>query len=262
VPNQRQIVFHPDHDDRLTGSGGFLVNDRTEWVKITRQDFAQVPQRIRIEVLDLLLQDLSPGVVVSLTRLHIHLPVGGQLLSLLTEDTLDVIWKADAALRLSYISPADQRLRGFRADVVIGRPLFEMFTAEGAAQTRQLVARPSGFMKVELEHRCKDGHRVWGEVLFKPDHDPQGALVGYHGITRDILLRKRLEAQVKQLAFHDTLTDLANRRLLMDRLTQTRSSSQRTRRCAALFLDLDNFKALNDRHGQHWRGHVPGPRLR
>ncbi|OYU42032.1 MAG: hypothetical protein CFE44_26350 [Burkholderiales bacterium PBB4] len=75
-------------------------------------------------------------------------------------------------------------------------------------------------------------------------------MIGYHGITREITQRKRLEEQVNRLAFYDTLTHLPNRRLLEDRLTQAMSASHRSNRYGALlFLDLDNFKPLNDTHG-------------
>jgi diguanylate cyclase (GGDEF)-like protein len=60
-----------------------------------------------------------------------------------------------------------------------------------------------------------------------------------------------MEEHVRQLAFYDTLTNLPNRRLLFDRLRQTMTASKRSRRYGALmFLDLDNFKPLNDTHGQ------------
>ncbi len=79
-------------DDRLTtrfskdfsgytGGGDFLVHDRDEWIRITRQDFAQVPNRIRIEMLDLSLQDLCDEVVVVNAFFHIHLPLPDQILS-------------------------------------------------------------------------------------------------------------------------------------------------------------------------------------
>lgn len=175
------------------------------------------------------------------------------------EDTQDVIWMADAGLRITYISPADERLRGFSAEEVVGHHVFEMFTAEGAATITKMLNewREQGqsgldfaFKRFELEHRCKDGRLIWGEILSKPDRNDQGELVGYHGITREITNRKLLEEQVRQFAFHDTLTNLANRRQMVDRLTQVISSSKRTRLCGALlFLDLDKFKSLNDLHG-------------
>jgi diguanylate cyclase (GGDEF)-like protein len=66
----------------------------------------------------------------------------------------------------------------------------------------------------------------------------------------DIVERKRMEDQVRQLAFYDPLTHLPNRRLLNDRLSQTLLASKRSAFHGALmFMDLDNFKALNDKHG-------------
>jgi diguanylate cyclase (GGDEF)-like protein/PAS domain S-box-containing protein len=332
------IEMYASRDDRLTthfsenfsgytGSGNFLVRSREEWIRITRQDFSQVPGRIRIEMLDLELQDISDDVVVSTAFFHIHLPTENQVLSSevarlvlifrregeswkivhsgisipyhptqdgevyplkslreqnaalmalveertralnqseslyrqLTEDTQDVIWKADANLYIAYISPADERLRGFKAEEVVGHHVFEMFNEEGIAAVRTLmqqraVAEQSGALlgclTFEAEHRCKDGRWLWGEVQSNPVRDAHGAVIGYHGITREITQRKRLEEQVQQLAFHDPLTGLANRRLLLDRLTQNIFSTQRTGRYSALaFLDLDKFKGLNDAYG-------------
>jgi|GEM_PF-1909284 len=78
-----------------------------------------------------------------------------------------------------------------------------------------------------------------------------------HVSIRDITERKRLEDEVRQLAFYDVLTGLPNRRLLDDRLSQALAASQRSNSYGALmFLDLDNFKPLNDQCG-----HAAGDQL-
>ena len=332
------IEMYAARDDRLTarfsqsftgysGSDSRLIRDREEWVRITRQDFAQVPGRIRIEMLDLALQDLCDDVVVATACFHIHLPSGVHQLAkevarlvlifrlegaewliahcsysipyqsvqdgevfplqslqeqnsalqalvaertqalqeslalyrLLTEDAQDVLWRTDGQLVLTYISPADEKLRGFRADEVVGHSVFEMFTDEGVEVIKSMLrlramedaaGGTERFLRFQVEHRCKDGRLIWGEVLSKPDRNAQGEIIGYHGITREITERKRLEEQVHQLAFHDPLTHLANRRLMLDHLEQAMSASKRSQRHGALlFLDLDNFKPLNDTHG-------------
>ena len=332
------IEMYAARDERLTerfsqnftgypGSGSQLIHDREEWIRITRQDFAQVPGRIRIEMLDIALQDLADSVVVATAFFHIHLPSGGDYFStkvvrltlvfrregddwmivhcsysvpyhstqdgevfplhslqeqnsalqalvaartqvlhdsqalyrLLTEDAQDVLWRTDARLIVTYISPADERLRGFRADEVVGRHVFEMFTEEGVAVVKAMIQRraqeeasgtPVGFLNFQVQHRCKDGRLIWGEVMSKTDRNAQGEIIGYHGITREITERKRLEEQVRQLAFHDPLTHLANRRLMLEHLDQAMSASKRSHHHGALlFLDLDNFKSLNDTHG-------------
>ncbi len=86
------IEMYASRDDRLTahfshsisgyaGSSAFLVKDRAEWVRITRQDFSQVTGRIGIEMLDLSMQDLSHDVVAVAASFHIHLPVPDPILS-------------------------------------------------------------------------------------------------------------------------------------------------------------------------------------
>jgi diguanylate cyclase (GGDEF)-like protein len=88
----KYIEMYASRDPRLTeefsedfsgytGGGDCLVRDRDEWVKITLQDFAQVPGRIRIEVLDLHLQDLSNDIVAAIAFFHIHLPIPDHFLS-------------------------------------------------------------------------------------------------------------------------------------------------------------------------------------
>ena len=77
-----------------------------------------------------------------------------------------------------------------------------------------------------------------------------GTVTHYVGTHTDITERKLAEEEIKHLAFYDPLTRLPNRRLLLDRLWQALASSARSRRNGALlFIDLDNFKTLNDTLG-------------
>jgi diguanylate cyclase (GGDEF)-like protein/PAS domain S-box-containing protein len=178
---------------------------------------------------------------------------------LLTENVLDVVWQQDRDSRFTYISPADERLRGYRSDEVIGHHAFELMTSDGIALATEIgqqlsASEPNGVQTrpatFEVQQHCKDGSLVWTEIHSMPEHDSTGAIAGFHGITRDITERKRVQDQVRQLAFYDPLTQLPNRRLLNDRLSQTMSVSKRSVSYAALLmLDLDNFKPLNDAHG-------------
>ena len=87
--------------------------------------------------------------------------------------------------------------------------------------------------------------------------DGEGRVARVVVVAQDITERRQLEEDVRQLAFHDALTQLPNRRLLNDRVSQAMAASARSGCYGALmFLDLDNFKLLNDTHG-----HVVGDLL-
>ena len=95
--------------------------------------------------------------------------------------------------------------------------------------------------------------RLDGSVM---DVEVQGTAIDFDGqpaihvLIRDISARKQMEDQIRQLAFHDSLTHLPNRRLLRDRLEQLIRTNRRSGEWGAMiFLDLDNFKPLNDRYG-------------
>ncbi|GAA4034116.1 hypothetical protein GCM10022212_36750 [Actimicrobium antarcticum] len=107
---------------------------------------------------------------------------------------------------------------------------------------------------VELQLQCSDGRivdvSVWASAAFDaPATDADDYRI-LHLALRDITLRKAAEEEISQLAFFDSLTALPNRRMLLDRLGRALASSLRTGRDGALmFIDLDNFKALNDTLG-------------
>jgi len=177
----------------------------------------------------------------------------------LTEEISDVIWKTDRDLMITYISPSDERLRGYKASEVIGHHAFEMFTPEGVAILREHMKRRAeaenngirtNFVTNEIQHQCKDGRLIWGEIISKPDRNEKGEIIGYHGITREISERKAMQDRVQQLAFYDPLTQLPNRLLLKERLNHVMYNMKRTKKFSALFfIDLDNFKSLNDTQG-------------
>lgn len=95
----------------------------------------------------------------------------------------------------------------------------------------------------------KDGVAVQVEYWSKPIIR-DGIVVGAIATFLDITDRRKSEALIYNLAFFDTLTQLPNRRLFIDRLTQSLAATKRSGQCGAvMFIDLDNFKSLNDTHG-------------
>ena len=103
----------------------------------------------------------------------------------------------------------------------------------------------------EYRVRMPDGGVRWHMTNTLPHREADGSVVS-HGFTMDITDRKLAEQEIERLAFYDALTGLPNRRLLLDRLQRSIASCQRTRNLGALlFIDLDNFKDLNDTLGQY-----------
>jgi diguanylate cyclase (GGDEF)-like protein/PAS domain S-box-containing protein len=104
--------------------------------------------------------------------------------------------------------------------------------------------------ELELETVKDDGSHGWmwarGEVVF----DAMGNAIGIQGIAQDITERKRAEVKLKRIAHYDLLTNLPNRVLLADRLSQAMVQCQRRNKSLAVaYLDLDGFKAVNDTYG-------------
>lgn len=166
---------------------------------------------------------------------------------------------ADAEAFVISANAAFRRVAGYADEELIGRRLPDLFDDAGRASFAEVVERvdapsphgaPSAGATAEARLRCRDGRWIWTEILSTPQFDMRGKVTGYHRICRDISERRKMEEQVRQLAFFDPLTQLANRRLFIDRLKSAIAACRRNRSFGAvLFLDLDNFKPLNDTCG-------------
>lgn len=109
----------------------------------------------------------------------------------------------------------------------------------------------------EICNRAKDGSIYWVRSTIVPFFGADGKPDRYIAIRADITHLKQLEQRALQLALYDPLTNLPNRRLLYERLNQSRSSSElNAQQCALLSIDLDEFKRVNDLYG-----HSQGDRL-
>ncbi len=107
----------------------------------------------------------------------------------------------------------------------------------------------------EYRMRRRDGREIWVRDQAVLDSDAAGQPVRWHGYLTDITERKRLEAELVRLAFHDPLTGLANRALLNDRVAHALARAE-PGPVAMLLIDVDDFKRINDTHG-----HDVGDRL-
>lgn len=127
----------------------------------------------------------------------------------IAENSSDVIWHLDTNLVCDYISLADEKMRGYKQEEVLGTHLFDILKpgtfdhlianlqkrfADEKAGIRTTIA-PS----YELEEKCKDGSWVWVEATAAPHHDENGNFLGLNGVTRNISKRKKAEAEIEQM---------------------------------------------------------------
>jgi diguanylate cyclase (GGDEF)-like protein/PAS domain S-box-containing protein len=156
---------------------------------------------------------------------------------------------------LRYVSPSCEEVSGYTADEFYADP--ELLTrvihpedqALFAGHTHQLSAHGVP-LQILFRIQTKDGETRWISHVCRPVFDAAGNPNGFRGSNRDDTERKKMEDQVRELAFYDELTQLPNRRLLIDRLIHEMAAVKRRSRYGALmFVDLDNFKPLNDLHG-------------
>ena len=124
------------------------------------------------------------------------------------ENSADVVWQLDQHLRYCYVNAADQLLRGFQREEVIGRLVTDFLTPAGGEQVvlanreRLLMERQgakTGARRYEVQQAHKDGSYIWTEVHAAPLRDGQGAITGYIGISRDISVNKQSERKQAEL---------------------------------------------------------------
>ena len=154
---------------------------------------------------------------------------------------------------VEYLSPGFERLSGIPANAQIVN--WRAFLDRVPEADRALYSRYFGYtgeapLPFDLEHRytCPLGHEKWIRVSATPEI--KGRSVVWHGYMSDVTLRKNNQLAAERLAYFDTLTGLPNRRAFLDRMAEAVERCRKTDgRGALLFIDLDNFKSLNDTQG-------------
>ncbi len=206
---------------------------------------------------------LMIGVVFVLTlllmfRQAVVLRMAEQHYASLVANASDVIMIVGTDGAVRFASPAARRILDLKPEEITGKNLAELWGGEDAERLRgfleEIARTPSGVVG-PVELRIERAARVIEGVGSNLIDDP--AVRGLSLNFRDISERKVLEEKLRQLAFHDPLTLLANRNLFQDRVEHALTRAQRGDGCAAvLFLDVDNFKNINDS-----LGHDAGDRL-
>lgn len=159
----------------------------------------------------------------------------------------------DLGHRIIFVNEAFERITGFSHEDVIGKSssiLHGRNTQQDELLKISQALKDGRPVHTEVIHYKKSGEEIWLELDIVPISDEAGMNTHWVAVMRDITQRKQTEMKIQQLAFYDAMTGLPNRQLLIDRLKQRLSSNSRSHHSGALlFINLDNFKSLNDTHG-------------
>ncbi len=177
----------------------------------------------------------------------------------------DAVICTDRVGNIDYMNSASEKLTGWTVEDACGRPIAEVFkiingvsrliernTVELVLQRNKSIDLPPNTILIK-----KDGSEASIEDTASPIHDREGQLIGAAIVFHDVSKAEAMSNKMEHLAQHDFLTNLPNRILLNDRIDQAITLSNRNQtQLAVLFLDLDNFKHINDS-----LGHATGDRL-
>ena len=172
---------------------------------------------------------------------------------LLAENSIDLIQLVDLDGMVTYASPSHKMVLGYEPQEYVGKWVFYR-PDEGVDNDFQTV-----FMNMmvtqkpftyEIARRHKDGQQVWIEMKGTPMFDEEGYFKNMMLVGREITEQKKYQNQLEHLSFHDTLTNVPNRRLFGKVLEQAiRDAESGQCQPAVMFMDLDKFKEINDTYG-------------
>ncbi|HWD30356.1 diguanylate cyclase domain-containing protein [Pseudomonas caricapapayae] len=169
---------------------------------------------------------------------------------------LDTVFVVDRDNQIVFVSDACEALLGYRAVELIGTPITDYIHPDDLNVTRASIVRVmNGHSHVDFRNRYirKDGgvvHILWAAFW----SEEVGARIG---VARDVTALRQAEDELRFLAHHDPLTGLTNRSIFNDRLDSAlRAAHRHQNTLALLFLDINDFKGINDVHG-----HAMGDRV-
>jgi diguanylate cyclase (GGDEF)-like protein/PAS domain S-box-containing protein/excisionase family DNA binding protein len=167
----------------------------------------------------------------------------------LVETSHDLIWATDTNGRFTYLNNAAYEIFGAAPKDLIGRCFFDFEAGGSHRSNRRFLAtlRRAGEIKNYVTHVVTaGGEDRWIGINARLTHDETGEVLGIRGTARDITEQHLASRRIEHLAMHDTLTDLPNRHSLQSTIEQALRDGAVG---ALLFIDIDNFKYVNDNFG-------------
>lgn len=203
-PSRMLALVHPDDLPGLLASAkeAFATRRTYDWEGRVRIDGDERVLRVRSEPAG---DGAAHGIVEDVTdqrRAEAALRASEERYRRLADNAYDVVWTMSPDGRITYVSPAVERMRGYTPEEAMRQPIHEIHPPASAAvslgyftRLYALLAegkRPEPFVG-ELEYHCKDGSTMWAEVQVVPRYGPAGELAEILGVSRDVSARRRAE---------------------------------------------------------------------